>query len=292
MIHIIIPVHNRIDYTITCLNSIKKQKYIDCKIIIIDDGSIDSTRLIILEHYPEVKIIKGNGNLWWTGATNLGVKSVLCGDYNNKDYILTLNNDVVLCYDTLNILVKTSQKNNCAIVGALGIDNSSDRIVGSGYKFLSWIFNITSYPYKNIKYNSAIKGNIMVDALPGRCVLYPLAVFNDIGNFDYCNFPHYNGDTEYTIRAKRRGWDLILDPKATIYINSEATGLNPMFRNITLKEMIQSFTSIKSSNNIKIRTKFALNVAPWYAKPTYLIITYIKIFIESLIGIYRYIITR
>lgn len=291
MIHIIIPVHNRIDYTVACLNALIKQRFKKTNILIVDDGSTDSTASVILENYPGVKLIKGNGNLWWTGATNLGIKKVLNSCHNNKDYILTLNNDVVLCSDTLNLLVKTSQKYNDAIVGAMGVDQNNDRVVRSGYKIVSWILNITNHIYKNRKYNAIIKDVIKVDALPGRCVLYPIAIFDDIGNFDYHNFPHYNGDTEYTIRAKRKGWDLILDPTATIYVNTEATGLNPLFRNMTLKEIIQSFTSIKSSNNIKVRTKFALRVAPWYARPTYLIITYIKIIAESLIGIYRNIIT-
>ena len=42
MIHVIIPVHNRLKKTITCLKSLEKQNiYKNLRIIIVNDGSND-----------------------------------------------------------------------------------------------------------------------------------------------------------------------------------------------------------------------------------------------------------
>ena len=53
MIYIVIPVHNRIEKTIKCLNSIYMQNENDIQIVVVDDGSNDGTKQILQEKYPE-----------------------------------------------------------------------------------------------------------------------------------------------------------------------------------------------------------------------------------------------
>jgi len=67
--YIIIPVHNRKSLTLACLENLKTngdlQKY---QVIVVDDGSCDRTSEEVTANYPEATILKGDGNLWWTGA--------------------------------------------------------------------------------------------------------------------------------------------------------------------------------------------------------------------------------
>jgi glycosyltransferase involved in cell wall biosynthesis len=45
MIHVIIPTFNRLNYTITCLNSLKRQDNSkELNIIVVDDRSTDGTK--------------------------------------------------------------------------------------------------------------------------------------------------------------------------------------------------------------------------------------------------------
>ena|SRR5438105_5524438 len=96
MIYAIIPVHNRIKFTINCLTRLREQTVRSFKIIVIDDGSKDNTTHYLQENFPEVILLKGDGNLWWTGAINLGVEVALS---EGADYILTLNNDTLPAFD-------------------------------------------------------------------------------------------------------------------------------------------------------------------------------------------------
>ena len=107
MIYIIIPVHNRKEYTKNCLLSLRKQTEKNFKTVIIDDGSTDGTAEMLAKEFPEVHVIKGDGNLWWAAATNLGVKYAL---KNDADFILTLNNDTIASENYLEKMVYWAEK--------------------------------------------------------------------------------------------------------------------------------------------------------------------------------------
>jgi len=68
MIYILIPVHNRKEFTRQCLLSLRKQTYKKIKIVVIDDGSLDGTGGMLAREFPAVHVIKGDGNLWWADA--------------------------------------------------------------------------------------------------------------------------------------------------------------------------------------------------------------------------------
>ena len=107
MIYIVIPVHNRIDKTICCLDSIKSQNRKDISVIIVDDGSSDFTRGRVSDLYPETTILRGDGGLFWTGAVHFGIKHTL-SICSKEDWILLVNNDTQLNNDTIEKLVMFS----------------------------------------------------------------------------------------------------------------------------------------------------------------------------------------
>ncbi|MFP3345185.1 glycosyltransferase, partial [Halomonas sp. SIMBA_159] len=71
----IIPVHNRKNITLKCLETLKQCGDLDrYYTIVVDDGSTDGTSEAITNLYPEVTILTGDGNLWWTGAIRKGME--------------------------------------------------------------------------------------------------------------------------------------------------------------------------------------------------------------------------
>ena len=286
MIHIIMPVYNRLSMTRQCLNSLDKQNFDDWCVYIVNDGSTDGTKeWIETLNRQDVKCINGDGSLWWTGSMKAGVEHVLkiC---DKKDYIMSLNNDLVFrSENSLSVLLTAIISNNKSICGSVSVSNlESEIVMSSGSKMISWFLNISFHPFVGSSYHDIENNPIRkVDMLTGRSVIYPAPIFNDI-NFDSVCFPQYGGDNEFTIRAKRVGYDLFLVPGSAVLVNRSETGLNPMDRRLSLKEKLNSLFSVRSVNNIMIRTRFAMRVPPVYARPTYFIISMMKIFIQLLIG--------
>ena len=134
MIYVIIPIYNRLKYTIACLKSIESQDNVeDLEIIVVDDGSSDGTENFIKKNFPKIKIISGTGNLFWCGSVHLGIINVL-KNCKGGDWILLVNNDTELSKDAIANLVKLSEKKGRkALAGSLTV-SAYDRqtIIKSG----------------------------------------------------------------------------------------------------------------------------------------------------------------
>tara|TARA_B110000008_G_scaffold271928_1_gene304003 strand:+ start:1314 stop:2198 length:885 start_codon:yes stop_codon:yes gene_type:complete len=286
MIHFVIPIYNRLQHTIECINSIYEFVQSDFTITIVNDGSSDDSTNYISKHYPKINLIQADGYQYWTGAIRLGINNILVNAKKN-DFVMTLNNDVTLSKNTITELLREARKNRKGLFNALSI-NSKDKetSIRSGSIMKSWFFNYTSSIYSGILYNEILSYQpVKVDLLTGRSILLPVEIFKEIGNFDAKSFRHYGGDDEFSNRASKAGWSLYVVPKAIVYVDQEATGLNPLSRSLSIIQLAKSLYSINSTNNIFVRTKLSFRMVPWYAIPTYLLISYIKIFLSILIGL-------
>ena len=73
---VIIPTYNRKNYLSSLLAQLKKQvlSNVEMSIIAVVDGSTDGTPEMLGSKFPEVSIVHGNGQWWWTKSINEGCK--------------------------------------------------------------------------------------------------------------------------------------------------------------------------------------------------------------------------
>ena len=111
-ISVIVPVYNVEQYLSRCMNSIINQSYSDIEIILIDDGSTDSSGQICDDYARSdnrIKVIhKKNGGL--SDARNVGL-DVACGEF-----IAFVDSDDFIHKDMFNILLNKMNKYECDIV--------------------------------------------------------------------------------------------------------------------------------------------------------------------------------
>lgn len=258
-IAIIIPVFNRIGYTIQCLESLKKIKYPHYSIIIIDDGSTDMTWETITEIYPYVIMIKGDGNLWWSKATNIGVMKAT--EYG-FDYVLFLNNDDEVDKDILTHLSCCAQENSNSIVAAKVRDYYlPDNIVFAG-GYVDWknrgIYRIGEGEIDKGQYDQRRD----IEWIPGAGTFVNIRFFKKIGFIDDNTFPQYGADIDFTLRAKKAGYRIILEPKAVIWKKLEATGIFSPQNKMPFRMLYDALVSTRSPMNIKLQVTFLWRHCP------------------------------
>lgn len=251
-IYIVCGVHNEINHIKRLLKCFDNQTFRNYKLVIVDDGSTDDTENYIRQKYPDAILIRGEGNLWWTGSLFVAVEKILQIAHDN-DFILTINNDCTVEKDYLQNIYRCSQKYRDSIIGSLVIDiKDKETIADAGVK-IHWenyrFENIGPKKISQIKNFETVEKNI--DTLSTKGTLYPIKVFESVGNFDRKHLPHYISDYEFACRAKKRGFKLLLYYNAKVYNEIDRTGMGINLKEkVSFTEMIELLFSRRSRINI------------------------------------------
>jgi len=285
VIFIVIPVHNRKQFTSECLLFLRRQTFQDFKGILVDDGSTDGTGEMIEEEFPEVILLRGDGNLWWTGASNLGVEYALA-QADQADYILTLNNDTMVRSDYLQTLLDSALNHPNSLIGSISVsDENESTVVDAGVR-INWLTAKYTNLAKGRQYKDILHTDSLiqqVDVLPGRGTLIPVEVFRKVGLYDFKYLPHYGADYEFSRRANMNGYKLLINYKAVVVSNVKMTGLNNRVNKLRWSDLIRSFFSIRSANNLTQRWRFARLCCTGWRSPVFYVCDTVRVIIGSLL---------
>lgn len=115
MVTIVVPVYNAEKTLTRCIGSVLRQTYSDWELILVDDGSTDSSLDISRQFAKDDSrihvISKTNGGV--SSARNQGLRSA------NGEYIAFLDSDDRLCEDALDVLIKNieASQTDCVVCG-------------------------------------------------------------------------------------------------------------------------------------------------------------------------------
>lgn len=266
-----IPVHNRVQLTVKCLEALANQDYSHFSVIVCDDGSSDGTAEVIAEKLPEVTVLNGDGSLWWTGATNRCVEYVMRHSVDSRDCVVTLNNDLEIPPNYLSSLANAALKYPGALITSVGYDIKTGRMVSPGYRH-SWLTakaRAIDPATEHLPDDSSVAS---VTHAAGRGTLIPLEVFSKIGLFDERRLPHYGADYDLSFRAARAGHPVLVCFLAPVFSHVEETGMTSIRKNFSLAGFYQYLTSIKSPANLSVRWWLALKNCPKMLLPTFLLL--------------------
>jgi len=191
-VYLVIPVHNRREITLGCLECLATAGVLAwATAIVVDDGSTDGTAAAIRERFPEVVVLDGDGNLWWTGGIVMGMREAM---QRGASVIIWLNDDCRPRPGTMKSLVR-----NTLETGAISVGQT---IAEAGGSYTGWTKTIW-----DLKSVICPPGEQMpCDTFPGNCVAMPRRVVEEIGYPDDANFPHAFADADYGFRAQARGF--------------------------------------------------------------------------------------
>jgi GT2 family glycosyltransferase len=214
----VVPAFNRCDKTLRFLRQFPSIDYPNKRVVICDDGSTDNTYHNIRLNFPEVEVLRGNGNLWWSGGTNLAIQRAL---EMGADYILTINDDAIMEGDFLKEMVAVARQNPKFIVGCrIHREDHPDRIwsIGTSPVFKGYnIFALNFWDKRWAEIQPSLPNPYPVVTMPGNGVLIPRAVFSDVGYFDQKYMPQYHADSDLILRARKKGYQPVISLNSVLY---------------------------------------------------------------------------
>lgn len=257
-VEIVTPVHNRREITLQCLRSIARLDTDGLKIhtIIVDDGSTDGTTEAIEKQFPDVEIVSGDGNLWFTEGTNVGVRAALRHD---PDYILTINDDQVFDSKALQYLIETARANPRTVVGSLLLLwDTPHRLFQVSPEWNTWTGGWRHWYHQTVW--TVPDRPWSVDLIVGNCVLFPARAFREHGLMNSLRYPNF-GDAEITPRLRKKGWKLLIDPRARVFC--QPNNIPKKVARMTFSEKVRAlFLDLGHIHNVRRRFYANIDGAP------------------------------
>ncbi|KKR08569.1 MAG: Glycosyl transferase family protein [Parcubacteria group bacterium GW2011_GWC2_39_14] len=236
---------NGAKYIDNCLRSVFAQTFKDYSILIIDNGSSDETLAIIKEQYPQLKVIEHKKNIGFAKAHNQAIH------WSKSDYVLLLNQDVVLASGYLNDLVNFLDNNSMAGSVAGKILRLQDE------EKTNYIDSVGLRIYKNYRVVDMGAGEVdegQYDAITeifgvsGALPVYRRKALEEIMyQQEYLDesFFSYKEDVDLAHRLITAGWQSWRVPTAVAYHDR------------TVSSPYEKMTAVKVAQNRQKKSKFA-----------------------------------
>ncbi len=215
--------------TVECLNSLKKNRYSNSEILVVDNGSIDESadklqqycqQPVSKNNYFSCSFLRNQSNLGFAGGNNTGIEYAL---KNKADYILLLNNDTLIEENFLVELVKKGEEYSQAgmLGGKIYYYSQPEKIWFAGGKISSCgirgthlgLGELDEGQYDQIK---------ETDYLTGCCLLVKRKTIEKIGLMPENYFLYYE-DADWCWRARQAGCQCLFIPQAKIWHKCSAS---------------------------------------------------------------------
>ncbi len=252
------PCHNRRQLTLQCLRSLNRidRTGLGVHVVVVDDGSTDGTSDAVRAEFPEAEIIAGDGNLWFTEGTNVGIRAAL---KHQPDYVLLINDDQVFDSNAVRAMVECAERHPRSVIGSLLLlwDTPhklfqtapvwSTRLGGWRHWHNQTVWTIPKSPWK-------------VDIIVGNCVLVPATAMQEAGLMNSKRYPNF-GDAEYTPRLRKLGWQLLIEPRARVFCQPNT--LPPRIMAMSFRKMFSAlFFDLGNGHNLRRRLYANMDSAP------------------------------
>ena len=203
---VIMTCHNRKEKTLKCLDALFRCRLpegVRLQLFLTDDGCTDGTAESVNDHFPETRILIGNGELFWSGGMQLAFHEAMKNDF---DYYLWLNDDTFLephallaLFITQQIMVNETGQEGIA-VGSTYDSHTKERSYGGLLRKVFW----RPLGFTLIR---PAEYCIRCQTMEGNCVLIGRTVVRGIGGIS-TEFLHAMGDIDYGLRANKAGFPL------------------------------------------------------------------------------------
>ncbi|MCL5023586.1 MAG: glycosyltransferase [Nitrospirae bacterium] len=208
-VSIVIPVHNKVLYTMNCLASILRHTQdVSYEMIVVDDKSTDSTQKR-LDEVKNIKVIRAEQNRGFVESCNAGAEAA------RGEFIMFLNNDTTVTPGWLLALTGTLDRDKlCGAVGAKLVypDGRLQEAGGIIWK------DARGWNYGKFQDPERPEFNYMreVDYCSGAALMVRRDLFEKFGGFDRRFAPAYWEDTDLCFSIRKLGYKVMYQPASVV----------------------------------------------------------------------------
>ena len=248
LVSVILVSYNSQKYISECLNSLKKQKYKNFNIILVDNDGSKVSREIAKKIVPEILVIRNGRNLGYAKACNLGIEQAF--EDRNIKYVVCLNIDTTVDKNWLKQLVTVAE--NYPDFGSIQskilmydnpelINTAANNLTFLGFGYCGNYLEPSSNKrdIEEIPYSS------------GTSVIFNRMALEKTGCFDEDYFL-YHEDVDLGVRLKLFGYKNLLAPNSICYHKYsfskrnkvyylEKNRLITLFKNFSLRTLLIIF---------------------------------------------------
>lgn len=237
-------------------------------VVVTDDGSTDGTSEAIKEKFPEVKVLKGNGNLFWAEGMRNSWRKALEND--TYDGYLLLNDDTEIyrgVFEEFTEMHNYSQKEFG--VSGIYLGATEDRETGKLTYSGSLITNKLLYKQKRLPPNGEFQ---KCDIGNANIMMVTKSVVNQIGILTE-GYVHGKADYDYTLTASRANIPVLISRKYCGHCENDHTDAYIGFSKKTKKErrqVLENPTKLDHLSHLKFMQKFFpwrvpfINLMAWF----------------------------
>lgn len=205
-----------------CLKSLERtlSSELDYQILVVDISSETETQNVVLEEFPNVKLLPFKDNIGYTRGVNEGIKA------SSGDYFLILNSDIIPLENSIEKLLdymKEHQDVGLAGPQLLNFDGTPQQSCFGFYNAISIIYRRVGYlPLKKL----ALKKFLMtgenlsdvrsIDWLMGSALMAQRQAVNKAGLMDEKFFLYFS-DVDWAKRFWENGYRVVYYPLTRIY---------------------------------------------------------------------------
>jgi len=245
---IIIPVFNRWAQTRNCLERLMAGSDTGFKVIVVDHGSTDGTRDGLRDEFPDVLRIAGNTDMWWTAATNLGIREAL---QRGATDIMLLNNDCYPEHDTIACLKRHQASAGEAVIAPVQRSVQTGRILTRRMTTCFLLgFPTLVLPGRNLYRPEQHRLLSTPLIIGGRGVMIPAGVFGKTGLLNEVDLPHYGSDHDFFLRCRKHGIPLFIASDAAVDIDDTTTTLAAQAGQMPLGRFLATLRERRSHRNL------------------------------------------
>lgn len=221
----VVIAYNQWKQTLACLHALSGVTYPAWTVLLVDNGSTDGTTEAVAQAFPQVCVLRLDDNQGYAGGTNIGVAQTLA---DGADYILLLNNDVLVPPDAPGALVAAAEADpRIAAVGPKVYYADEPQRLQSAGGTIDWRTMRSRLTGEGEWERGQYDCPRSVDFVSGCAMLIRAQAWRTVGEFDPAYFLYYE-EVDWCLRAQQASWKVIYIPWTAVWhADRISTGIEP-----------------------------------------------------------------